>query len=226
VPSDVLPVQVLVLAKTPVAGRVKTRLCPPLTPEGAARVAAAALEDTVEAVRATPVARRVLVVDGPLTADGFERQEQRGGPLDERLAAAYDDARAAGLPTLLLGMDTPQVTPVLLGQAALALLGTDAVLGLAEDGGWWALGLARPDGDLLAGVVTSLDDTGARQRERLVEAGLAVVDLPVLRDVDTADDAGAVAAAAPDGRFAAALAAELAAALADPGLDPRPADSG
>ena len=211
VPSDVLPVQLLVLAKTPVAGKVKTRLCPPLSPEGAARVAAAAIEDTLDAVRATPVARRVLVVDGPLVADGFDRQDQRGGPLDERLAAAYDDARAEGLPTLLIGMDTPQVTPVLLGQAALALLGTDAVLGAAEDGGWWALGLAHPDGGLLAGVATSLDDTGARQHARLVEAGLAVADLPVLRDVDTVDDARAVAAEAPHGRFAAALAAELAA---------------
>ena len=201
--------QLLVLAKTPVPGRVKTRLCPPLSPEGAARVAAAAIDDTLDAVRATPVARRVLVVDGPLTADGFARQEQRGGPLDERLAAAYDDARAAGLPTLLVGMDTPQVTPALLGSAALALLGTGAVLGLAEDGGWWALGLDRPDGALLADVPTSRDDTGALQRARLVEAGLAVVDLPVLRDVDTVDDARAVAALAPDGRFAAALAEEL-----------------
>jgi glycosyltransferase A (GT-A) superfamily protein (DUF2064 family) len=201
---------VLVLAKTPVAGRVKTRLCPPLTDSGAARVAAAAIDDTLDAVRATPVARRVLVIDGPLTADGFDRQPQRGGPLDQRLAAAYDDARAAAeLPTLLIGMDTPQVTPTLLGQAALALLGTDAVLGAAADGGWWALGLARPDGSLLAGVPTSRDDTGARQRDRLLAAGLSVVDLPVLRDVDTVGDAHAVASQAPHGRFAAALAAEL-----------------
>lgn len=206
---DVLPVQILVLAKTPVAGQVKTRLCPPLTSEGAARVAAAAIDDTLDAVRATPVARRVLVVDGPLVAAGFDRQPQRGGPLDERLAAAYDDARAAELPTLLIGMDTPQVTPALLGQASLALLGTDAVLGLAEDGGWWALGLARPDGSLLAGVPTSRGDTGAWQRERLVAAGLSVLDLPVLRDVDTIGDARAAAAQAPDGRFAAALAVEL-----------------
>ena len=57
----VLPVQLLVLAKEPVAGRVKTRLCPPLTPEQSAQVAAAALADTLDAVRSTPVAARVLV---------------------------------------------------------------------------------------------------------------------------------------------------------------------
>jgi rSAM/selenodomain-associated transferase 1 len=209
--SDLLAVQLLVLAKTPVAGRVKTRLCPPLTPQGAADVAAAAIADTLAAVRATPVARRVLVVDGPLTADGFDRQPQQEGPLDERLAAAYDDAVAAvDLPVLLIGMDTPQVTPALLEQAARALLTHDSVMGAAADGGWWALGLRRPDGALLQGIPTSRADTGRRQHARLVAAGLSVAQLPVLRDVDTIEDAQAVAAQAPDGHFAAALAAQLA----------------
>lgn len=208
--SELLPVQLLVLAKTPVAGRVKTRLTPPLTPEGAARVAAAAIEDTLAAARATPVSRRVLVVDGPLTADGFDRQPQRGGPLDERLSAAYDDAAATSpLPALLIGMDTPQVTRALLEQAALDLLAHDAVLGRAPDGGWWALGLRLPAGHLLHGVPTSRDDTGQLQLERLRAAGLDVALLPELRDVDTVEDAQAVAALAPGSRFAAELADQL-----------------
>ena len=215
--SDVLGVQLLVLAKTPVAGKVKTRLCPPLTPEGAADVAAAAIEDTLAAARDTPVARRVLVVDGPMTAEGFDRQVQRGGPLDERLAAAYDDAVAASdLPALLIGMDTPQVTPALLEVAARALLRHDAVLGLSSDGGWWALGLQRPTGSLLLGVPTSLDDTGRLQAQRLHDAGLVVTALPVLSDVDTIDDAREVAALVPHSRFAAALSAALAAGLEQP----------
>ena len=203
-----LPVQLLVLAKTPVPGRVKTRLCPPLTPAQAADVAAAALEDTLDAVRATPVARRVLVVDGDATAAGFDVVPQRAGGLDERLGGAFDDVAAAGLPALLIGMDTPQVTPALLTAAADALLGSAAVLGLAADGGWWALGLQAPDGGLLRGVATSRDDTGRRQLDRLTGAGLHPVALPVLSDVDTAADAVAVARAAPAGRFAA-LVAEL-----------------
>jgi rSAM/selenodomain-associated transferase 1 len=215
VTSDLLAVQLLVLAKTPVAGRVKTRLSPPLTPAGAARVAAAAIADTLAAARATPLARRVLVVDGPMTADGFDRQPQRGGPLDERLAAAYDDAAATcDLPALLIGMDTPQVTPALLEDAARALLRHDAVLGPSFDGGWWALGLQHPRGSLLLGVPTSLEDTGRLQRQRLGDAGLDVATLPHLSDVDTIDDAREVAAVAPHSRFAAALATELAPALA------------
>lgn len=201
-------VQVLVLAKEPVAGRVKTRLSPPFTPQGAADVAAAALEDTLDVVRAVPATRRVLVLDGDYDASGFELQPQRGGAMPERLAAAFDDCDP-DLPALLIGMDTPQLSPALLAAALSALQDAGAVLGLASDGGWWALGLQAPDGRLLADVPTSRDDTGARQLARLRAAGLDPVLLPELRDVDTVADARAVAALAPTGRFAAAVAGGL-----------------
>ena len=207
--SEVLPVQVLVLAKEPVAGRVKTRLSPPLTPEQSAQVAAAALADTLDAVRCTPVATRVLVVDGRVSAHGFACVPQVDGDLDARLGAAFDDAAGRGLPALLVGMDTPQLTPGMLEHACRALLEHPAVLGRAEDGGWWALGLQRPVGSLLRGVPTSRDDTGALQAARLLDAGLAVHQLAVLRDVDTVQDALAVAALAPASRFAAVLAPML-----------------
>ena len=203
-----MTVQVLVLAKQPQAGRVKTRLCPPFTPQGAADVAAAALEDTLDVVRSVPVARRVLVLDGEHPAPGFDLQPQRGGPMPERLAAAFDDCDP-DLPALLIGMDTPQLTTRLLAAAVAALERSPAVLGLAPDGGWWALGLQRPDGSLLAGVATSRDDTGRQQLARLRSAGLDPHLLPELRDVDTAADARAVADLAPGGRFAAAVDAVL-----------------
>ncbi|MGC5561387.1 TIGR04282 family arsenosugar biosynthesis glycosyltransferase [Streptomyces sp. FR-108] len=193
----------LVIAKEPLPGRVKTRLTPPFTPAEAAALAEAALADTLSAVAATPATRRVLVLDGapgPWLPPGFDVVPQCGGGLDERLAAAF--ACCDG-PTLLIGMDTPQVTPALLD---VDLTRCDAVLGPAEDGGFWALGLAEPDPRLLRGVPMSTPTTGAVQRDRLVDAGLRVRDLPPLRDVDTAADAEAVAALAPRGRFAARLA--------------------
>lgn len=194
----------LVIAKQPRPGRVKTRLTPPFTPAEAAALAEAALADTLGAVAATPARRRVLVLDGapgPWLPPGFDVVPQGTGGLDERLADAF--AGCTG-PALLIGMDTPQVTPDLLD---VDFRGCDAYFGPAEDGGFWALGLARPEPALLRGVPMSTPVTGAVQRERLLAAGLRVRDLPPLRDVDTAADARAVAALAPDGRFAARLAA-------------------
>lgn len=191
-----LPCQLLVLAKQPVPGRVKTRLTAALTPQQAAEVAAAALADTLAAVAATPVARRVLVLDGEVTfplPSSFEVLPQRGGGLDERLTAAFADAGAGSdLPLLLVGMDTPQVTPALLTAAVQALLAGEAVLGLAGDGGWWALGLHRPHPRAFAGVPMSTGTTGAAQAARLAELGLTTTALPVLRDIDTPADLDAV----------------------------------
>nr|WP_152891099.1 DUF2064 domain-containing protein [Streptomyces adustus] len=183
-------------------GRVKTRLTPPFTPRDAARLAEAALVDTLRAVAATPARRRVLVLEGrpgPWLPPGFDVVPQCAGGLDERLSAAF--AGCAG-PALLIGMDTPQVTPGLL---TVDFTGHDAWFGPAEDGGFWALGLAHPDPALLRGVPMSSPMTGAVQRARLVAAGLRVHDLPRLRDVDTALDAEAVAGSAPRTRFAAEL---------------------
>ncbi|MFG2680364.1 DUF2064 domain-containing protein [Streptomyces sp. NPDC048392] len=194
----------LVIAKEPRPGRVKTRLTPPFTPTEAAALAEAALADTLTAVAATPARRRVLVLDGApgrWLPPGFDVVPQCAGGLDARLAEAF--AGCAG-PALLIGMDTPQVTPDLLD---VDFSDCDAWFGPAEDGGFWALGLARPAPALLRGVPMSTPVTGAVQRERLTAAGLRVRDLPPLRDVDTAADARAVAALAPHGRFADRLAA-------------------
>ncbi|RSS34245.1 DUF2064 domain-containing protein [Streptomyces sp. WAC07061] len=191
----------LVIAKAPVPGRVKTRLTPPFTPGQAAALAEAALADTLAAVAATPAGRHVLVLDGapgPWLPPGFEVVPQSGGGLDERLAAAF--AGCTG-PALLIGMDTPQVTPAHLAPA-LEFDAYDAWFGPAADGGFWALGLAAPDPALLLGVPMSAPDTGAVQYERLRAAGLRTGLLPRLRDVDTAADAAEVAALAPTGRFA------------------------
>ncbi|WP_404949517.1 DUF2064 domain-containing protein [Streptomyces sp. ARC14] len=207
IPAAYGPTELLVIAKEPVPGRVKTRLCPPFSPAEAAELAAAALADTLETVLALPARRRVLVLEGrpgPWVPPGVEVVPQSAGGLDERLAAAF--GRCTG-PALLVGMDTPQITPALLAPALApdAWEGCDAWFGPAEDGGFWALGLSQPDPALLRGVPMSVPETGAVQRRRLVEAGLAVRDLPVLLDVDTASDAHRVAADAPGGRFAAVL---------------------
>ncbi|TDQ64909.1 hypothetical protein EV188_101157 [Actinomycetospora succinea] len=217
---------VLVLAKAPVAGRVKTRLTTATTPAGAAGIAAAALLDTLDAARAVRDAQVVVALAGD-PAEAERRDEiatalagtvvvpQRGDTLGERITAAHDDVADAfpGAVSVQIGMDTPQVDPVLLTDALdLVTTDADAALGPALDGGWWALALADPRrAGLIADVPTSRDDTGARTLAELRagHAGLTpsrVLELPALSDVDTPDDAVAVADLAPTGRFARAVA--------------------
>jgi uncharacterized protein len=190
----------LVLAKEPVPGRVKTRLVPAVSPEQAATLAAAALADTLDVVAATPASRRILVLDGHpgrWLPDGFEVVRQVPGGLDRRLAGAF--AVVTG-PAFLIGMDTPQLTPE---DLLVPLAGpTDAVIGLCPDGGFWGIGTGRPAPQVFDGVPMSTARTGQVQRARLVEAGFAVTDLAVRRDVDLIDDARQVAAIAPGTRFA------------------------
>jgi glycosyltransferase A (GT-A) superfamily protein (DUF2064 family) len=201
----------IVIAKAPVPGRVKTRLTPPFTPEQAAELARAALTDTLDAVAAAGFQRRLLVLDGdpglvPIPP-GFTVVPQVGGGLDRRLAAAFQAAAAldAG-PVLLVGMDTPQVTGPLL-EACTPTSWEDATIGPAEDGGFWSLGFRSPQElkleRLMFDVPMSTDTTGAVQLGRLTGAGLRVRILPTLLDVDTVADVPAVAAAAPGSRFAA-----------------------
>ncbi|MFI9592929.1 TIGR04282 family arsenosugar biosynthesis glycosyltransferase [Nonomuraea sp. NPDC052265] len=201
--------QIVLIAKEPVAGRVKTRLTPPYSPAEAAALAEAALRDSLRAVAAAPACQRVLALDGlpgRWLPRGFVVIPQRGTGLDERLAAAFADVhRLRPGPVVLIGMDTPQVTPELLREAGEALEEHDAVYGPAADGGFWLLGLRRPDPALLLGVPMSHAETGKLQLDRLDRAGLTVHHLPELIDVDTAADAAAVASEAPASRFATAI---------------------
>lgn len=200
---------ILVMAKAPVPGRVKTRLCPPCTFDQAAALAEASLADTLAAVCATPAAWRVVALEGeagPWLPPGVGVVAQRGAGLDERLAAAFDDT---GGPAVVVAADTPQVTPELLDAAlsALSRPGVDAVLGPTDDAGYWALGLCEPRPEVFVGISMSRPTTLASQRRRLRQLGLRVAELPSLRDVDEFGDAVAVAASIPTSRFAAALAA-------------------
>lgn len=209
----------IVLAKVPEPGAVKTRLCPPATPAQAADVAAAALLDTLDATGSVPGGRTLVAFTGrwasaarglPLTAAlrSATTIPQRGAGLGERIVAAHADASSLfpGRPTLQLGMDTPQVDGALLVECLARLARVDAVLGLASDGGWWALGLRDPRTAGPVGPVSmSRKDTGELTLRALRGAGLRVGLLPELRDVDTAEDAWQVARIAPDSRFAAAV---------------------
>ena len=190
---------VIVLAKEPVPGRVKTRLQPAFSASEAALLAAAAIEDTIAAVRECSAVRRILAWEGDPSSwmEGFEVVAQPQGVLNRRLAAAFAAAISDGTndPALLIGMDTPQVTAQLLDTDWES---SDALLGLSEDGGFWAIGLrpGYPPG-LFDGIPMSTSSTGSAQLARLFDLGLSVKLLPPLRDVDRPEDAEMVAAQFP-----------------------------
>ena len=189
---------VLVMAKAPLAGRVKTRLCPPCSPEQAASIAAAALADTLTAVANSSATRRIVALDGepgPWLPAGFEVIPQRGDSFEERLEDAWSAVDGA---CVQIGMDTPQVTAGHLDNALDALRYAAAALGPAADGGWWALALRRPQPGAFTGVAMSTEHTGRDQEARLQSFGLDVIHLPVLIDIDTISDLLAVVRDAPN----------------------------
>jgi glycosyltransferase A (GT-A) superfamily protein (DUF2064 family) len=166
--AGILAVQVIALVNSP------------------ASVDSAPLRDTLGAMLAAPVARRVLAIDGP-AADrlpaGFELMAQRGGDFGDRLAGAFADAYAlAAVPLLLVRADALDMTPDVLSDAARSLLSgeADVTFGPASDGGFWLLGLRRPDRSLVAGIPGSgsggapVAGAGRVLLNRLVSAGLRV----------------------------------------------------
>ncbi|HZD97914.1 MAG TPA: DUF2064 domain-containing protein [Micromonosporaceae bacterium] len=204
-------VQLLVIAKQPIPGRVKTRLCPPATPRQAAAIAAAALADTLAAASAARAAHRTVVVDGVIAAPaGWAAVLQRTGTLSDRLTAAFADTACDGVTSLLIGMDTPQITSTDLDTITAMLADEtdlDAVLGPAADGGWWCLALRTARlADVLRSIPTSRPDTAVRTLAALRAVGGRVALGDTLRDVDTASDAWAVAAMCdPTSHFARAV---------------------
>jgi glycosyltransferase A (GT-A) superfamily protein (DUF2064 family) len=193
---------IIVLAKEPVPGRVKTRLQPEFTADEAAQLAAAAIEDTLAAVLSCSASRRILAWEGdpPPWQGDFEIVDQPPGTLNRRLSAGLAAAlvQPTDEPALLIGMDTPQVTAQLLDSD---WEGADAVLGLSEDGGFWAIGLRDGYGnspELFDGVPMSTGRTGSAQLARLSAYGLSVKLLPVLRDIDRPEDADLVATQFPE----------------------------
>jgi uncharacterized protein len=196
----------VIIAKEPIAGRVKTRLRRQAIAADAAAVAAACIDDTIAGLAGVSATRRILFYAGdnvPISARGYDVIAQPSGGLDERLAAIFDECSG---PTLLVGMDTPQLTVGMLNRPFGSWpADVDAWIGPATDGGFWALGMRDPRGDLIRGVPMSRADTGAIQRARLEEAGLRVGTLQSLTDVDTIDSAWCVAESAPLTSFAALL---------------------
>lgn len=200
-PAEATPttprVQVAVLAKAPIPGLAKTRLMPVLGARGAAR---AQRELTLRALR-TALAAQVGPVTLWCTPDArhrFFRALQRttgvpclvqpSGDLGVRMHTAFRLHCVQG-PLLLIGTDCPALQPAHLHRAAQALIdGADGVLQPAEDGGYVLIGLRQPQPALFQDMTWSTDLVLRETRARAHRAGLQVLELDTLWDVDRPED--------------------------------------
>jgi uncharacterized protein len=200
-------VHLTIIAKETRPGFVKTRLCPPCSPETAAELATAALLDTLDAVdtvvrEATDrglTLEPTLLFDGDPSAlirPGYAVVAQRGDGLDERLAHGFEDLG----PGFIVGMETPQAVHSIGRAIDFVEFGHDAI-GLATDGGYWVIGLGRVDSDVFRAIPMSQSHTGLAQLRRLHALGRQVRMLPMVRDLDTFADVEAAAHAREDTRL-------------------------
>ena len=186
---------IALFAKAPLPGLVKTRLIPTLTPEEAARVARAALDDTVRHIVPAVRARWALYLDGAadeslesLAADhGVTITYQRGADLGERLAAAFTEMREkGGHPILAIGSDSPTVDPGRIRVAIQALTTVDVVLGPAEDGGYYLVGMRGAHEAIFREIPWGTETVTARTLARAAALGLTVRLLEPWYDIDEA----------------------------------------
>ncbi len=181
---------IVVFARAPEPGKVKTRLAGAVGAEGAARLASAFLRDSWASLGAVAWARPVVATTGALDATfaDLETWGQGGGDLGERIERMLRRALTGAPTAFAVGADTPGLPRHLLDEAREALASADAVLGPCDDGGFYLLGLKRCPEGLLAGLPWSRSDTLQHVRERLEARGLSVAIIAPWFDVDRPED--------------------------------------
>lgn len=174
-------------------GRAKTRLIPSLGASRAAALARAMLLDTLETVRSLESAEVVLATAAPMPGSlplpgALPQWPQGEGDLGARMERILCQALERGVPALLVGSDLPGLPLERLEQAARALQGADAVLGPAEDGGFYLIGLTCCPPGLLDDLPWSSPETFNRTRRRLEERGLITAVIAPWFDLDVPED--------------------------------------
>lgn len=189
---------VVIMAKAPRAGDVKTRLCPPLSPGAAAALYRCFLLDKIEQVRALKDARPFVAytpdearAEFEALAPGFALVRQQGADLGARLLGTLGALLADGHPgAIAIDSDTPTLPTAFLQEAVdrIADPAVDVVLGPTDDGGYYLIGMRSPRAELFEAMEWSTPRVLAETLRRAAAAGLKLVCLPPWFDVDTPDD--------------------------------------
>lgn len=187
---------VVVFAKAPIPGEVKTRLIPALGAEGAAMLHAALVERAIEAATRTRFVTALCCApnaDHPLFADCAEEfncivRDQGEGSLGERMRRTFDELLVEFSQVSIIGADCPAITSKHIKQAAACLTDNDVVLLPAEDGGYVLIAARRTTPSMFDGIDWGTSTVLAQQRDALQRAGLTFVELETLWDVDRPED--------------------------------------
>jgi hypothetical protein len=186
--------EVLIFARTPELGKVKTRLAAEIGEEAALQTYVTLLAHTRECVARSGFPARVHLAgpmpDYDLWSDaGFRRYPQADGDLGQRMASAFAHAFADGVRSVvIIGTDCPGLSSAHLHEAMKALETHEAVVGAAEDGGYWLLGLTSPIRSIFQNKAWSTDTVLRDTLADFKALGVSVARLDTLRDLDTADD--------------------------------------
>jgi rSAM/selenodomain-associated transferase 1 len=195
------PSRIVIFAKAPVPGAAKTRLIPALGAEGAARLAARMLAETVAAAVAAELGQPELcATPAPESHEwatfhptGVRMTDQGTGDLGERLARAASRVLAAGERVLLIGTDCPALDAARLRAAAQRLDTHDAVIHPTHDGGYALLGLRRFDPLLFSGIAWSTASVAAETIAQVRKLGWSLHIGDTLHDIDDPEDLAALA---------------------------------
>ena len=187
--------KLIIFLKAPRPGLVKTRLADVIGPQAACDAYRKLVELLLEQLRELPFVELKHSPDNaaseiaPWVAAGWSCRPQGAGDLGQRLIAAFDDAFAHGAErVVIIGSDCPYVTAEDIRAAWSTLSRSDVVLGPAGDGGYWLIGLRRPQPALFRDIPWSTEQVLRDTMTRIQSAGLSVHLLRTLEDVDTEAD--------------------------------------
>lgn len=187
----------IIFAKRPVPGRVKTRLTPPLTPEEGAEIYRRMLLDTLAGAASIPhMEKFIFYEDEPEAAPYFEGMAgemgvfpQKGRDLGERMGNAFRDMFNMGCGRVaIIGSDSPDLPRERIAAAFELLKDAEVVYGPCEDGGYYLVAMKRRHDGLFEGIPWSSGAVLAKSLEKAEKAGLAVALLPNWHDLDMAED--------------------------------------
>jgi len=187
---------VIVMAKAPVPGRVKTRLLTRLDPTQAAKVHRVMLDCVIARVDRLLPGNKVLAIDGQGRSDewtplrGWGVVQQGDGDLGERMLRVWRGLGAG--PAVFVGADSPDVPETILWSVEPHLLETGAVIGPSDDGGYWTIGAAECRPALFRGIDWGSQRVYHQTLEAARRADFPVAELPPWTDVDTPDDLDAL----------------------------------